>query len=279
MNKQLSIEVDTSGVRPPYIEPTATVHKTLDKTDGRIIIVGDIHGCYEEFILLLQQANFTEEDTCIVVGDLMNKGPDSLKVIRYCKQQPNILCIKGNHEDYTLLHHNLAEKFALEHAYPQFTEHDLKLLKAKYYTEECAELGWAIDLTLDDIEYLRDMPFTITIPQYKSIVVHAGLLPYTDIDDQPPGLMYRMRNIELVQDVNDVATFIPHERDTAGDAWIKYWIGPDHVYFGHDATRKYQHSEFATGLDTGCCYGGSLTAVILPGKEVVQVESLQPKMY
>src|SRR5690606_35296703 len=65
---------------------------------GRSIIIGDVHGCYDELLLLLEKVDFNEEkDRLIFVGDLINKGPKSLEVVLFV-QKLNAECIKGNHE-------------------------------------------------------------------------------------------------------------------------------------------------------------------------------------
>ena len=64
--------------------------------------------------------------------------------------------------------------------------------------------------------------------------------------------------------------------------WIDAWseldkldiVNGSHVYYGHDAVRGLQQHALTTGLDTGCCYGRSLSAMMLPSKRLVQVDAL-----
>ena len=55
--------------------------------------------------------------------------------------------------------------------------------------------------------------------------------------------------------------------------WADQWLGPLTVYFGHDAARGLQRYSSACGLDTGCVYGGRLTCMLLPDKQLVSVPS------
>lgn len=51
-----------------------------------------------------------------------------------------------------------------------------------------------------------------------------------------------------------------------GKAWTELWDGPERVIYGHDAERGLQVGEKHVGIDTGCVYGGRLTAFVMPGK-------------
>lgn len=114
-------------------------------------------------------------------------------------------------------------------------------------------------------------------------VVHAGLVPGIPLDEQTLGNMYTMRNVfqkdrdgdgdsdSAASASGETKIFSGLSSENKGDAWIKSWDGkikinfPNHnfnneqqsyhVYFGHDAKRMLQLGDFATGLDTGCCYG------------------------
>ena len=65
--------------------------------NGRLIAIGDIHGCHAEFAELLDQLSPTSDDRLILLGDLVNRGPDSTKVIDLARAA-NAISLLGNHE-------------------------------------------------------------------------------------------------------------------------------------------------------------------------------------
>lgn len=67
-------------------------------------LIGDVHGCYDELIALLQQVEFTPDtDTLWLTGDLVARGPGSLDVLRYVKSLGNsVRLVLGNHDLHLL---------------------------------------------------------------------------------------------------------------------------------------------------------------------------------
>ena len=122
--------------------------------------VGDIQGCYTSFTQLLAQIGFSPaRDRLWLVGDLINRGPDSLAVLRWAKQHEHALkVVLGNHDLHTLA---VAEGFVDAH------RHDtLQPLLAAPDRDEL--LIW-----------LRNQPMAYAEDEY--LMVHAGVLPQWDV--------------------------------------------------------------------------------------------------
>jgi len=121
----------------------------------------------------------------------------------------------------------------------------------------------ARSLSDEDFEWLRACPWYIQNTELGYIFVHAGLKPGMLPRQQSPKVMLNMRS--LMPDNIVTPKHIPEF------AWARCWKGPETVVFGHDAFRGLQQYEFAKGIDTGCVYGGRLTALLLPENRFVSV--------
>ncbi len=234
-------------------------HVTLtedDIGDRRVLVVGDVHGCLDELKELLEKADANTQNTTIILcGDIINKGPKHIETLHFVREL-NLPVVRGNNEEKVI-----NEWYKLQKA------GDGYLLRKK--------LSWIRDLTQDDINYLQDLPYTISIPHLQSIIVHAGLYPWKPLKLQQPIDMTLMRDIVDADGPNPQAAERTH-RSLPCLPWASQWMGPEHVYFGHDARRKLQRYSFATGLDTACVRGGCLTGVFLTGeKQFVSVQSKQ----
>eukprot|EP00897_Mesotaenium_endlicherianum_P004269 jgi/Mesen1/3870/ME000207S02871 len=285
------------------------LHATLPPDvvgDRRIIIVGDIHGCCDEFEELLERCGRTSDDIVVLVGDLVNKGPKSAQVVQLAREL-GVYAVRGNHDDSALA------------AYASLP--DVKASGGQLQQKT----AWVEDMRPDDASWLGRLPFTLRIPSHRALVVHAGLVPGRSLAQQPPQDLLTMRFIcpspsadealppgghleapeggrgnvlrdgprkqrRLDRNGNgsgngagfDAGAAAAGARAGAGSAAASSWksCGPSeggsrlwgqewsdgevHVVFGHDAARGLQLHPCATGLDTGCVYGGQLTALVLP---------------
>jgi serine/threonine protein phosphatase 1 len=62
------------------------------------LVIGDIHGCFDELQSLLDKVGLTEDDSIVSVGDCVDRGPDTPAVLRFFQENPKALLIMGNHE-------------------------------------------------------------------------------------------------------------------------------------------------------------------------------------
>ncbi|XP_003384162.1 PREDICTED: uncharacterized protein LOC100639940 [Amphimedon queenslandica] len=252
--------------RTPYGLPVPSVlHRTVaeDELKGRrLLVVGDVHGCYDELVQLLDKAGGRDPGVLVVfVGDVCNKGPLNVESIRLVREVGGY-CVRGNHDEICLL----------------------EWLKHSEGAEPLSDkFSWLSRLSKEEMDWYFELPFSIHFPSREVLVIHAGLVPGVPIEEQSHHDLLHLRNVTF-----DLRTLtFSSERGGAyqephPQPWAQTWIGPDHVYFGHDAIRFLQRYPFATGLDTGCVYGGHLTAVFDDEREkLIQVKAAkayeQPK--
>ncbi|KAG7399894.1 hypothetical protein PHYBOEH_007580 [Phytophthora boehmeriae] len=248
----------------PDVALPAVVHQVADVSPAtRVLVIGDVHGCFDELQLLLLKCEFSiDKDRLVFVGDLVNKGPKSLEVLRFVRDS-NSLCVRGNHDDAALS------------AYYNWVNGGRVSGTAKYpYVEQFQE---------DDVQFLEQLPFSLSLPAHgNAVVVHAGLVPGVDLQEQRPIDMYKMRFVQRQVAGVETSQWVALEKkkfrsESGGEPymWATQWTGPQRVYFGHAASAGLQQEDFATGLDTGCVYGRRLTACIIPSKNLVQMDAKQ----
>ena len=205
----------------------------LQDPSSRTIIIGDIHGCSEEVKDLLQLLDVHPSDQLISVGDLICKGPDSLGVLLWAMNTPNLTCILGNHEARFL----------------KYWRQDKRSEEKIYDAETYQQL---------EPHYYMCMNFINTWPLYKEtkdfLVVHAGIDPRKGaISNQKVEDLLNLRKLEN------------------GEPWYQTYREEKTVLFGHWAKPEPQVRPNAIGLDTGCVYGGELSAWIFPERRLVSV--------
>eukprot|EP00906_Rhabdomonas_costata_P030966 RCo043769 len=243
----------------------AVVRRVPENPGGRVVIIGDIHGCIEEFEELLAKVNFVPEmDILVLTGDLVGKGPAPLKVIDKAISLKAWLTL-GNH-DYSLLRW---------HAAQQISEDTLSA--GSSFSSELR--GLSRSLTAAQVHYFRSASHILEIPHHGVLVAHAGLVPGIPAPQQNAYTVMHMRNLARQHELggtkkeDEQEQWVGLEEVDEGEAWGAMWPGPETVVFGHDARRRLQQHRFAVGLDTGCVYGGELTAFVLPGSTLVSVSA------
>ena len=120
-------------------------------------VIGDIQGCLSGLKKLLDVLHFSESDQVYFVGDLVNRGPDSLETLRFIRSLPHATTVLGNHDI-----HLLAVYFKARAVRPKDTLDPL--------------------LTAPDapllIDWLRKKPLAIYLKSFDSLIVHAGIHPH-----------------------------------------------------------------------------------------------------
>ncbi|MVU82219.1 serine/threonine protein phosphatase [Nocardia sp. ET3-3] len=193
----------------------------------RTVIIGDIHGCFDELVGLLEKVELAEDDLLVSVGDLVDRGPKPLDVVNLFRGRPNSVAVMGNHER--------------------------KHVRGIYsYAQEITRLQ-AGDGYADMVEWMRTLPYYFENDHVR--VVHAGLVPGIPLADQREEILCGSTRGE-----RELQTLFPDS------FWHDHYTDAKPIVFGHHVTgpEPLIRDNRILGLDTGACHGGVLTALSLP---------------
>lgn len=261
-------------------------------------VIGDIQGCYDELLKLLKLIDFdSARDKLLFAGDLVNRGPKSLEVLRYVKSLgPAADSVLGNH--------------------------DLHLLALSQNNRSHAS-GHSLDAILDApdrdelLDWLRHRPLLIHDKKLKATVIHAGLPPQWTLKDarrhareleailqgkqfhdffeqmygnKPKKWKKKHAGMKRLRFITNCFTRLRYctakgklglrQKGAPGSQNAKYfpWFDisgrktrHDRIFFGHWSTLGLMMRNNAWSLDTGCLWGGQLTAIRLNDLHTFQV--------
>ncbi|KAF0811897.1 Bis(5'-nucleosyl)-tetraphosphatase, symmetrical [Andreprevotia sp. IGB-42] len=261
--------------------------------------IGDVQGCFAEFTQLLDCMDFNAElDTVYLVGDLVNRGPDSLGMLHW------------------MLQHRQAARTVLGN-------HDLHLLAvaaglAKQKAGDTLDAVLAAPELDTFVDYLRHQPLMITLPD--ALIAHAGVWPGW----APARAQALADEAAAVLAGPDWRTFLPDMYGNQPSHWDEGLRGTDRLRFvinamtrmrfvgadgalqlkykgeianapagllpwfdwparqpgprvvcGHWSALGLHHDATVCALDTGCIWGGALTGIDLDSGQLFQVPAQQ----
>ena len=263
--------------------------------------IGDVQGCHDSLVRLI--ARLPKEAKIICVGDLVNRGPDSLKTLRLLKrlqEAGRAECVLGNHDL-----HLLARDAGIR------GPKSLDTLEGVLRAKDRAEL----------IDWLRRRPLALYSGRESgnTMIVHAGVLPQWDAEktlalaheveaalrgkdyrqhlrqmygNEPSAWSDGLRGADRLRAIINALTrlrfctpegvmdFDTKEGLASAPAGYMPWFRVPNrktqgvrVVFGHWSTLGLVQKKNVIGLDTGCVWGGSLTAVDLASQRVIQVRA------
>lgn len=235
---------------------------------GPFDIIGDVHGCADELELLLQKLGYEQEGynwrhpqgrRVIFVGDLVDRGPrvmDVLQIAMTMAETGNALCVPGNH-DVKFLQYLQGRQVKIQHG----LEQTLAQLENTFTESQQVDFKERVKNFLDGLisHYVLD--------DGHLVVAHAGLKE--ELQGRASGAV---RAFALFGDTTG-------EKDGDGLPvrldWAKDYRGKASVVYGHTPVLTPAWHNNTLNIDTGCVFGGALTALRWPERELQSVPAVQ----
>lgn len=210
---------------------------------SRRLIIGDIHGCFDELRALLDLAGLGIGDEIIALGDIVDRGPASPAVLDFFHSQPNAKSLMGNHERK----HVRSFRGELKPALSQVITRSQ--LGETRYPAECG--------------FVASFPRFLELPD--ALLLHGFLEPGIPLDQQRDTVVIGTLSGEF------------YLRKKYTKPWYELYNGAKplivghHDYLGTGQPLIYKNLVFC--IDTGCCHGKALTGLVLPEFRIISVPS------
>ncbi len=238
--------------------------RILEYKNNQFDIIGDIHGCYGEFITLIEKLGYQKEKDAyfhpqgrrlISVGDVADKGFENIKCLDFWINQVTYgggFWVHGNHCNklYRYFHGNKVHiSHGLENTVAELEQmsnekrFEFKNRYMRCYESQC---------------------YYLLLDKQRLAVVHGGLL-----EESMGKFSNRIKNVCLYGETT--GKFDENGKPERLD-WAMYYKGRAFVVYGHTVTKEPAIMNHTVGIDQGCVYGGRLTALRYPEMEFVQVE-------
>jgi serine/threonine protein phosphatase 1 len=207
------------------------------------LVIGDIHGCYAELQHLLERAGLSAGDEIIALGDIVDRGPDSPRVLEFFQRHPQARSLMGNHER--------------KHIRSFYGE----IGPARSQRITRLQLGEAA--YPEAVKFMASFSRGLDLPE--AILVHGFWEPGRPLEEQLDTVVVGTLSGEH------------HLRRSYSEPWYAHYDGMKPLIVGHHdyllSGQPLVYQDRVFGLDTGCCTGGALTGLILPDFRMVSVPS------
>lgn len=206
------------------------------------LVIGDIHGCYDEFQSLLDKAGLTKDDSIVSVGDCVDRGPNTPAVLSFFMEKPNTRLIMGNHERK----HVRADR------------HEVKLARSQKISR--IQFG---DTYPDALAFMSELPLYLDLPD--ALIVHGYF---------EPGLPLSEQRATVLCGTMGGDNYLRARYDRP---WYELYDGGKPLLVGHhnysNTDQPFVYQDHVFGLDTDCVTGKALTGLVLPSFKIVSVPS------
>ncbi|MBB4602904.1 polynucleotide kinase-phosphatase [Hymenobacter luteus] len=240
---------------------------------GPFDIIGDVHGCYDELVQLLTKLGYSVEAEpmadvrdlgvrvqapagrrALFLGDLVDRGPASPQVLRLVMrmvQDGTALCVPGNH-DIKLLRHLGGKQVNDKHG----------------FAETLQQLAGESDTFKNQVrQFLDGLVSHYVLDGGKLVVAHAGLRE--DMQGRGSGAVRAFALFgETTGEIDEFGLPVRYN-------WASEYRGRAMVVYGHTPVPEPEWLNNTIDIDTGCVFGGRLTALRYPERELVTVPAAQ----